>query len=90
MFGRRGLNCSFCRKSEAEVAKLVAGPRILLAGPRIYICDRCVAVAQQIMEQSEGRNPRSQALRRAWLQTVRAWWRGHPPSAHRRESAVSL
>ena len=54
MFGRKRLFCSFCRKSETEVAKLVAGPRVLLAGPRVHICDRCVAVAQRIMDRSEG------------------------------------
>ena len=45
MFKRR-LVCSFCRRSEAEVAKLVAGPRV-------YICDRCAAEAVRIMNESE-------------------------------------
>jgi ATP-dependent protease Clp ATPase subunit len=39
----RVLHCSFCRKNESEVTKLVAGPRV-------YICDECVAVASRIME----------------------------------------
>ena len=39
----RLLRCSFCRRNEEEVAKLVAGPRV-------YICDECVAVASQIMD----------------------------------------
>jgi len=39
---RHTLRCSFCRRSEAEVAKLVAGPRV-------YICDRCVAIATDMM-----------------------------------------
>lgn len=43
MFKRKQLRCSFCKKSEAEVTKLVAGPRV-------YICDECVAVASRIME----------------------------------------
>jgi len=34
--------CSFCRRSEAEVEKLVAGPRV-------YICDRCAAEVARIM-----------------------------------------
>ncbi len=42
MIKRRSLRCSFCRKNEAEVSKLVAGPRV-------YICDKCVAIASQIM-----------------------------------------
>ena len=43
MIRLRQLHCSFCRKSEREVAKLVAGPRA-------YICDECVAKASRIME----------------------------------------
>ena len=46
---RRKLACSFCRRSEAEVAKLVAGPRV-------YICDRCAAEAVRIMNESEPKN----------------------------------
>ena len=37
------LRCSFCKKSDEEVAKLVAGPRV-------HICDECIAVASQLME----------------------------------------
>jgi hypothetical protein len=39
------LRCSFCRKDETKVAKLVAGPGV-------YICDECVAIASQIMKDS--------------------------------------
>jgi hypothetical protein len=70
MFGRRRLACSFCGKGEAEVSKLVAGPRLLLAGPRVYICDACVALASRLMEQDAGGAGHGQArpeglLRRA-------------------------
>ena len=43
MLGRRRLACSFCGKGAADVAKLVAGPKV-------YICDKCVAVASRIMK----------------------------------------
>ena len=43
MFKPRQLRCSFCGKKDAEVSKLVAGPRV-------YICDECVAVASRLME----------------------------------------
>ena len=49
MFNFTKLHCSFCGKSEAEVAKLVAGPRV-------YICDSCVAIASSIMNDSQGQN----------------------------------
>jgi hypothetical protein len=47
MIKLRQLRCSFCGKDEAEVSKLVAGPRV-------YICDKCVAIASQIMSDSHG------------------------------------
>jgi ATP-dependent protease Clp ATPase subunit len=43
MLKLRKLRCSFCKRNEDEVAKLVAGPRV-------YICDQCVTVASRIME----------------------------------------
>jgi ATP-dependent Clp protease ATP-binding subunit ClpX len=42
----RKLRCSFCRRPDAEVAKLVAGPCV-------YICDRCVREAIRIMDAAE-------------------------------------
>lgn len=45
MIFKRKLACSFCRRSEADVAKLVAGPRV-------YICDRCANEAVRIMNES--------------------------------------
>ena len=46
----RRLACSFCGKSDADVAKLVAGPRA-------YICDECVAVARRLMESGDAPPP---------------------------------
>src|SRR6267143_7099611 len=43
MIRLRRLRCSFCRKNNDEVLKLVAGPRV-------YICDECVAIASRLME----------------------------------------
>jgi len=56
MFGRTGLACSFCGKSAAEVSKLVAGPRV-------YICERCVAEAQRIMNTPDLSPPEAPQLR---------------------------
>jgi ATP-dependent protease Clp ATPase subunit len=41
------MKCSFCRRRDSEVEKLVAGPRRLLG--RVYICDRCATQTIQIM-----------------------------------------
>lgn len=40
---RRFLRCSFCRKPESKVAKLIGGPKG-------YICDVCVAACTKILE----------------------------------------
>ena len=47
------LRCSFCRRKDSEVQKLVAGPRAY-SGARVYICDACVAIATQIMIDTPG------------------------------------
>ena len=44
------LRCSFCRKKNSQVEKLVAGPRAY-TGARVYICNACVAIATQIMNE---------------------------------------
>ncbi len=49
------LNCSFCAKSQDEVAKLVAGPGV-------YICDTCVdlcvtIIAKEKSQQSSDETP---------------------------------
>jgi ATP-dependent protease Clp ATPase subunit len=48
MIRLKQLRCSFCRKRDFQVEKLVAGPRAY-TGARVYICDACVAIATQIM-----------------------------------------
>lgn len=37
---RRNLACTFCKRSQDDVAKLIAGPNV-------FICDACVALAEQ-------------------------------------------
>jgi hypothetical protein len=79
---RRKLACSFCGKGEANVAKLVAGPRV-------YICDQCAAEVIRIMEESDHDPSQSSPsrrglLRRSWDRIVRAWpgGRRHIPECH--------
>ena len=44
MFRRRKrLYCSFCRKSDAAVEKLIGGPGV-------YICDACIGVCNRILD----------------------------------------
>ena len=60
---RRKLACSFCRRGEAEVAKLVAGPRV-------YICDRCAKEALRIMDNSTESQARPAPAHRGWLRSL--------------------
>ena len=68
MFGYKQLACSFCGKSAADVARLVAGPKV-------YICDECVAVASRIMNGEQPPHPISHPDRRGFL--GRLWARLH-------------
>jgi ClpX C4-type zinc finger len=40
---RAGLRCSFCKKTAAQVSKL-------LGGPKVHICDACVGVCNRILD----------------------------------------
>jgi len=41
--------CSFCKKSQDAVAVLIANPTEVL--PRVYICDECIGVCANILEE---------------------------------------
>ena len=47
-----GLCCSFCRKPQTSVSKLIANPSDY---PRAYICDECIAVCAAVVEDDLGR-----------------------------------
>ena len=40
--------CSFCRKSQDQVAALIANPANDF--PRAYICDECISVCAELLE----------------------------------------
>ena len=44
------LRCSFCNKSQNDVRKLIAGPTV-------FICDKCVAVCQDIIDEDQNSEP---------------------------------
>jgi len=47
--------CSFCRRSKDEVQRLIAGP------DGVYICDECVMLCQEIL-QEEGLTPKGRSV----------------------------
>jgi len=54
------LRCSFCHKAQEQVEKLISSPSEY---PRAYICDECIKVCQQILE-DEKREQVTQTTRR--------------------------
>ncbi len=50
--GRKLIRCSFCNKSQKEVRKLIAGPTV-------YICDECVDICLDILNQERDESPSS-------------------------------
>ena len=68
MFKFRKLHCSFCGKSETEVAKLVAGPHV-------YICDSCVTIASKIISDSNRDDQPVTVEATVWRKLVRRFHR---------------
>jgi ATP-dependent Clp protease ATP-binding subunit ClpX len=48
------LKCTFCGKSQKQVKKLIAGPSV-------FICDECIELCNEIIEEELGNQSRSQA-----------------------------
>jgi ATP-dependent Clp protease ATP-binding subunit ClpX len=46
--------CSFCNKGQEEVRRLIAGPN------QVYICDECVQLCREIIEEEEPSAPRAE------------------------------
>lgn len=57
--------CSFCNKGQEEVRRLIAGPN------QVYICDECVQLCREIIEEDEPVAPRTETPL-ARIQTPRA------------------
>ena len=41
------LKCSFCGKTQQQVRKLIAGPNV-------YICDQCIELCSEILDEELG------------------------------------
>ena len=65
--GQDNYQCSFCRKAQAEVKRLIAGP------DRVFICDECVALCEQIITEEnpaptkEPSGPKAKGLNPRWI-----------------------
>jgi ATP-dependent Clp protease ATP-binding subunit ClpX len=47
---RKQLRCSFCNKTQDQVRKLIAGPGV-------YICDECIEICSEIIEEEFDQDP---------------------------------
>ena len=47
---RRHTSCSFCNKGQEQVRKLIAGPGV-------YICDQCIELCQEVLEEDSRVTP---------------------------------
>jgi ATP-dependent protease Clp ATPase subunit len=63
--------CSFCGKRRDQAAKLVAGQKI--AGQHVFICNECVALCREIMDEDLTGTPRPEppTRRESWLDRLR-------------------
>ena len=60
--------CSFCGKRQGQVRKLIAGPTL-----DIMICDECVSLCTEIVDEEFSGTPRPKptARRNSWLDRLR-------------------
>ena len=49
------LRCSFCNKSQEQVRKLIAGPNV-------YICDECIAICTDIINEVSDGNSEEEVI----------------------------
>jgi len=47
MLNRAGPYCSFCKRNQEDVSRLIAGP------DDVYICDECVTLCREILEEED-------------------------------------
>src|SRR5574342_1313377 len=50
--GSKVLRCSFCSKTQNEVRKLIAGPKV-------HICEECVDLCIDILKEEIGKKPQN-------------------------------
>jgi hypothetical protein len=60
---RRKQRCSFCGKPQDKDRRLVAGPGA-------YICDRCVKLCMEVLEQDRRARPRPGAGGGRWVRVT--------------------
>ena len=77
---RRHTRCSFCGKGQDQVRKLVAGPGV-------YICDSCIQLCNEVLEEDRRKGPPPHESQQEAVRTAAT--RHHPSFLERLRSRLS-
>lgn len=80
----RNIRCSFCSKDSASVRKLIAGSNV-------YICDECVSLCRDIIEEDRQRDPeRNKTIEEMRPRMIKAYLDEHVVGQERAKRALSV
>lgn len=78
------VRCSFCGKEARDVRKLIAGPKV-------HICDECVSLCREIIEEDRHREPeKSKALEEMRPSQIKTYLDEHIIGQDRAKRAISV
>ena len=78
------VRCSFCGKESRDVRKLIAGPKV-------YICDECVSLCREIIEEDRQSEPRgNRRLEEMRPRMIKAFLDEHVVGQERAKRALSV
>ncbi len=78
------VRCSFCGKEARDVRKLIAGPKV-------HICDECVSLCREIIEEDQDREPhKKKGLEEMRPKQIKAFLDEHMIGQHRAKRVISV
>ncbi len=78
------VRCSFCGKEARDVRRLIAGPKV-------HICDECVSLCREIIEEDRQREPeRSQGIEEMRPKVIKAFLDEHVVGQERAKRALAV
>lgn len=79
-----GMRCSFCGKEARDVRKLIAGPSV-------YICNECVSLCREIIDEDQQREPeRDRHIEEMRPRMIKAFLDEHVVGQERAKRALSV
>ena len=64
---KKKVRCSFCNKSQEQVRKLIAGPNV-------YICDECIEICSEIIQDEFDNEPSDSEINLLTGSKHHCWW----------------